>query len=108
LRYNNWQHDPYSLNSPGNAISSRFDLERNVSRQSCAGGLDTKVVGDVLIKSMKFQAQSGPTWDQQPVFTWSLSPVCQKSPKNGIPNVFNFDWVSFFQPSKFNDINKFD
>jgi hypothetical protein len=31
LRYNNWQHDSYSLNDPGNQISSRFDLEPTVS-----------------------------------------------------------------------------
>ena len=30
LRYNNWQHDAYSLGDPGNQISSRFDLEPTV------------------------------------------------------------------------------
>lgn len=92
LRYNNWQHDPYSLGSAGNQISSRFDLL--TEKPACSGGYDSKMVSWRSWKSMIMWAQSGPTHDQQPVFDWATAP-CPTASRVGLPAVYNFDWISF-------------
>ncbi|KAJ3440071.1 phospholipase b-related [Anaeramoeba flamelloides] len=101
MRYNNWEHDPLSNGSPGNAISSRKDLiDPNKTQpnpfllSSCFGGLDAKIGGYADLKKSQINAQMGPTHDQQPVFSWSNAPkCCDGVPHKGQPDTFDFDWI---------------
>jgi len=91
MRYNDWQNDPLSLGDPGNAISSRFDLE--VEGACTCGGIDSKVTSDTWIKKMKATGIDGPTYYEQPVFQWTAQ--FSSTPHYAQPNVFNFDWEIF-------------
>jgi hypothetical protein len=93
LRYNNWQKDSYAMGDPGNQISSRFDLEP--TKPDCMGGYDSKAVSHQTIRDMTIMAQSGPTHDLQPVFSWANSPACASNSRVGIPDVMNFGWIEF-------------
>jgi len=92
LRSNNFQRDPFSLGDATNAISARGDLDKNVS---LFGGVDTKVMEYQVAGEAGWTggawAQSGPTHDQQPPFSWEDFPV---APLHlGQPTVFNFPFV---------------
>jgi hypothetical protein len=97
MRYNDWQHDPYSLGSPVNQISARGDLKQHESQADCMGGIDSKIVDHSLIQHLVFVAQGGPTHDQLPPFVWSNSP-CRDQLHYGMPNVWNFNWF-YFRPN---------
>ncbi|KAJ3432284.1 phospholipase b-related [Anaeramoeba flamelloides] len=101
MRYNNWENDPLSNGSPGNAISSRKDLiDPNKTppnpflQASCFGGLDAKIGSYADLKKSQVNAELGPTHDQQPVFTWKNAPkCCDGVPHQGQPDIFDFDWI---------------
>eukprot|EP00029_Vermamoeba_vermiformis_P007958 TRINITY_DN358_c0_g1_i1.p1 TRINITY_DN358_c0_g1~~TRINITY_DN358_c0_g1_i1.p1 ORF type:complete len:527 (-),score=126.30 TRINITY_DN358_c0_g1_i1:97-1677(-) len=96
LRYNDFEHDPLAMGNPSYQLCSRFDLmPEGKGKHVCFGGTDTKVTDNTIIKNMIFEAQSGPTHNQQPVFSWSGTPVCDKIGHAGMPDAFNFDWVKF-------------
>jgi hypothetical protein len=95
LRYNDWQHDPYSEGHAGYSISSRFDLEK--TNPAASGGIDTKVTSHQLIKQMVFEAINGPTYQQQPVFEWTTQ---FHDMHVGQPNRFDFPFV-LMKPHKF-------
>jgi len=93
MRYNNYQNDPLSLEDPGNAISSRFDLE--TSGPNPFGGIDSKIASYNMINKFTAIAISGPTFYQQTAFDWS---AFESTPHYGQPEVFNFDWHTFHMP----------
>eukprot|EP00762_Andalucia_godoyi_P000474 ANDGO_03186.mRNA.1 Phospholipase B-like protein B len=97
LRYNNWQSDPLSLNSPSNAIMARNDLLPASAHRRLSGGIDTKTTNDVFIKQLRAQACAGPTHDQQSVFVWSEYEKLtnQTYPHYGQPDSFPFTFVDF-------------
>jgi hypothetical protein len=86
LQYNDYKSDPFSNNDPGNAISSRFDLEE--TKPAAFGGIDSKVVSAKLMENMQCLAISGPT-QQQPAFSWSAFPNVYHV---GLPEVWDFEW----------------
>lgn len=94
IRYNDWQNDALSLNDPANAIASRRDLEPNPSSIRAFGALDAKVSSWQLMTKHDgaMVAQSGPTADQQPPFSWSQFPGMQHP---GQPETFDFPFVRF-------------
>jgi len=99
MRYNDWQNDPLSEGNAGNGISSRFDLVKGTNHtnpfldQACFGGIDSKATSFSLFQDgMRVHAQSGPTYNQQPVFEWKNWP---KIPHYGQPPVFNFDFHEY-------------
>lgn len=96
MRYNNWEHDPLSLGSPGNAIAARFDLVKNVSTASPTGGIDTKIVGRAGCQAGVYEAVSGPTWGAPgvPMFEWATSRFASM-PHVGVPDAFNFTFTKF-------------
>lgn len=65
---------------------------------SAFGGIDSKVTSASLFKK-DFGAWgiSGPTYYEQPVFTWNSQ--WSSTPHAGQPQIFNFPWV-LFQPDK--------
>ncbi len=89
LRYNGWQWDPFSEGDPTNAISSRADLA-SPSERAAGGGIDSKITSYAMIRDMKAQAINGPTYYQQPIFTWD--PLWSNVTHTGCPTIFNFDW----------------
>jgi hypothetical protein len=92
MRYNNWEHDPLS-SGPWDAISARGDL--GPAPAWCGGGYDSKVSSVSLVRSgMGIIAQSGPTYQQQPVFSFSTTKApCFEG--KGLPNTWDFPWVQF-------------
>jgi len=104
MRYNDWQTDPLSQGNSGNAIASRFDLVNTTVVpnpwlvKAAFGGIDSKVTSARDAMKVIAQGVSGPTWDQQPVFSWApWSNVTHL----GMPEEFGFDWHKF-DPADFN------
>ncbi|EAL64426.1 phospholipase B-like protein [Dictyostelium discoideum AX4] len=95
MRYNDFQNDPLAYGDPGNQISSRFDLITPQNNASAAGGIDSKVTSLELINQFLMIAQSGPTHDQEPPFSWSSENWKNKYPTIGQPDTFDFEWVTF-------------
>lgn len=97
MRYNNWQHDPFSEGNPCNAISSRCDLVQGWSpnpatAQAAFGSTDGKITDYHAIQQMGAYIQSGPTWDIQPAFTWA-NQLWSAQPHDGQPTTFRFPWI---------------
>jgi len=90
MRYNGWQWDPLSLNSPGNSISSRFDLSS--SGAGPFGGVDSKLTSYEYIQNLIAEGICGPTYYQQKVFKWSDWPNVVQV---GMPNRYDFGWHTF-------------
>lgn len=89
LRYNDYQNDPLAKNDPMNAISPRKDLEP--TKAKTFGGIDSKVSSYSLVQKNVAAGQSGPTHDQQPVFTWANWPNVIHP---GMPETYDFPWVT--------------
>lgn len=106
-RYNDYQNDPLSgqgmapgYKTPFCAISSRGDLgDTDPSHAVIPGlghgdnaGIDSKIASakSVAAGSNNFWAQSGPTHDQQKVFTWATEPFDVLHGSQ--PAAFNFGW----------------
>jgi len=87
--------------SASNAISERGDLTPLSSNcaddvtQQNEGGIDLKYTTAKLMKNSKGLAsiaQSGPTYETQPVFQWSTSPFPERS-HVGMPDRWEFPYV---------------
>eukprot|EP00930_Biecheleria_cincta_P101505 TRINITY_DN93154_c0_g1_i1.p1 TRINITY_DN93154_c0_g1~~TRINITY_DN93154_c0_g1_i1.p1 ORF type:complete len:573 (+),score=69.68 TRINITY_DN93154_c0_g1_i1:82-1800(+) len=107
MRYNNWQHDPFSAagyggpaepHSPENAIAARNDLipkgssiPQQAANRGVHGNTDGKLVGRQDVLHLTFDFVVGPTSDTQPPFSWGgewgMVP-------EGQPKRFNFSWQS--------------
>ena len=78
MRYNDYQHDPYSEGSPTNAICARGDLR--ASHPSAGGCLDCKVSDVFMAKDLKSEVVNGPSSTAssygpgQKPFRWSENP----------------------------------
>lgn len=109
-RYNRWQDDPFAAagyggqgepRSPENQIAARFDLipshesgsQAHPERRSAFGNIDAKMVSSSDVKNMRFEGVSGPTHDDQPVFSYVGE--WASSPHHGQPTTFDFDWLTF-------------
>eukprot|EP01012_Entosiphon_sulcatum_P051980 TRINITY_DN713_c0_g1_i1.p1 TRINITY_DN713_c0_g1~~TRINITY_DN713_c0_g1_i1.p1 ORF type:complete len:532 (+),score=78.48 TRINITY_DN713_c0_g1_i1:20-1615(+) len=89
LRYNDWENDPLSHQNSVYAISARADLKK--SGPSCFGGIDTKAISATAYHNNRVVlAQSGPTHDQQPAFSYDKMPC---SNHEGQPTNWQFPWV---------------
>eukprot|EP01012_Entosiphon_sulcatum_P050606 TRINITY_DN69491_c0_g1_i1.p1 TRINITY_DN69491_c0_g1~~TRINITY_DN69491_c0_g1_i1.p1 ORF type:complete len:546 (+),score=119.16 TRINITY_DN69491_c0_g1_i1:26-1663(+) len=88
MRYNDWQKDPYSLGNSDNAICARGDL----STEARAGGCyDTKATNFQRIKKLHCEAINGPTYQDQPAFSWT-GPFATDA-HIGLPLVYNFTFI---------------
>jgi len=95
MRYNDFEHDPISQGNPAWAISSRHDLSK--SNPGAFGATDCKITSwtQMQLPNINYDAVSGPTHDQQPVFVWSKSvPAIWMTPHHGQPDSWPFDWQS--------------
>jgi hypothetical protein len=97
MRYNQWKTDPLSNQDPVlGAVSARADFDPS---PAAFGGVDAKVIslraladGDTL-----WAAVSGPTTQGQPPFSW-LAPPFVNITRNGVPDTFDFPWISVAAP----------
>jgi hypothetical protein len=64
LRYNDYEHDPFSDGSPFNSICSRGDLAKVPHLGGC---YDTKAMDRQMFLDMKAWVINGPTAQDQPV-----------------------------------------
>jgi hypothetical protein len=62
----------------------------DVQEPEVEGGIDTKLTGAALVDKLLVWAISGPTYEQQPAFSWDAWPAVNH---DGQPTVFEFDWV---------------
>ncbi|EGG16829.1 phospholipase B-like protein [Cavenderia fasciculata] len=92
MQYNYYKYDPLSLGSPSNSISSRADLLPN---PVAFGGVDSKITSSQLIQTLSCSAISGPTHQGLPYFQYSSNPIFNSTSHIGLPDIWNFDWVSF-------------
>jgi len=94
MRRNAFPEENILPNEPGHAISARLDLDQRSHIPN--GGIDSKVINRCLMKELQCQAESGPSHDKQPVFSWT-SPAGGELfpgwPHLGMPNSWNFGWV---------------
>jgi hypothetical protein len=58
------------------------------------GNIDAKIVSREDVLAMRFEAVSGPTHDDQPVFEWN-SVTSALAPHYGQPTRFDFSWENF-------------
>jgi hypothetical protein len=100
MRYNDWQHDPLAQGNSGNAVASRFDLvnQTHVANPwlvaNAFGGTDSKIASaSATLQDFRAWAISGPTYYQQPVFTWDSK--WANVTHLGHPTTFFFDWQFF-------------
>lgn len=113
LRYNDFEHDPISVMGCGqdppysavNAIAARADLNKKKGDyvipdvgHGDLGGIDGKYTrlswmraANLQNGSLPLAAISGPTYDQQPPFTFSNSSV--RVDHLGYPDVWMFPWI---------------
>ncbi|EFA82802.1 phospholipase B-like protein [Heterostelium album PN500] len=92
MRYNNYQKDPISQGNPSYSICSRFDLIKD--KPILLGGTDSKVINYKLMKEQIIVAINGPTTDNQPPFNWNNFPQFTNTTHIGMPDEYNYDWVS--------------
>lgn len=97
MQYCGYPQDPLSLGSPGNCISSRYDLTHPASGSPPAfGGIDSKVTSGQLARNLSTLAINGPTHSGQPVFTWNNATFA-KLPHNMMPSTFDFEYTAMHQ-----------
>jgi len=97
MRRNRWPHENVDEadNQPDHAIAARGDLDHDHPNPN--GGVDAKVTNFCLAKRLMADAVSGPTSATQKPFRWtdaaSGKELYPGTPHDGLPNVWNFDWV---------------
>ena len=128
MRYNDFQHDPLSTVGCGtsppfsaeNAIAARDDLNpQNGTYPIGALGFRDHIQTDVKYTTWAYMmgkqsvldpaapvtapltaiAQSGPSYDTQPVFAFSASAFSTLA-HDGMPDVWQFPWVAMTWPLK--------
>jgi len=87
MRDNKFQTDPFSKGNSGNAICSRGDLRATPGLSGC---YDSKVTSYSLFKTLSAEAINGPTYQDQPVFSWKPEFT---NAHHGQPTTFNFPWI---------------
>ncbi|KAF0978251.1 hypothetical protein FDP41_002766 [Naegleria fowleri] len=92
IRKNDYQSDPFSDGDACHQIAARCDLNPPNKRSQAFGAIDAKVTDIQMAKTNTAVAQSGPTHDQQPVFTWN-SQWDKVNIHTDQPVSFGFDWV---------------
>jgi hypothetical protein len=111
IRLNRFQDDPVAemgckrgAHSGANAIAARADLtDPNVDCEDGGQGdyaaVDGKYTSASLLAggSLVAWAQSGPSYDDQPVFAFSNTTVGD-IPHTGMPNAWAFPWVRMAWP----------
>jgi hypothetical protein len=112
LRWNKFSTDPVTVENPDpytqanpattGALASRGDL--NPITEMGPGPTNSVATNAVLMSKALLErgevlAIGGPTTDDQPPFKWSEAPeVIQDIPHQGVPDSWNFDWVTFALP----------
>jgi len=95
-RYNDYESDPLSGGDPVlGAVAARGDLQAG-SKATPFGAVDSKTVsaGDLgATGNAELHFISGPTTDQQTPF--SFTPEFSGVVRDGVPDRWDFDWVSF-------------
>jgi len=69
MQYNDYKNDPLSNKDPGQSIASRFDLDPD--DPTTEGAYDAKITSHSWMSKFTASIISGPTHEQQPVFTWN-------------------------------------
>eukprot|EP00195_Chlamydomonas_chlamydogama_P006390 CAMPEP_0202898474 /NCGR_PEP_ID=MMETSP1392-20130828/6989_1 /ASSEMBLY_ACC=CAM_ASM_000868 /TAXON_ID=225041 /ORGANISM="Chlamydomonas chlamydogama, Strain SAG 11-48b" /LENGTH=648 /DNA_ID=CAMNT_0049584415 /DNA_START=109 /DNA_END=2053 /DNA_ORIENTATION=- len=105
LRLNRYQDDPLSGGRPNDAIASRYDLEPLPSSKPANwtarpfGAVDGKIATWEDFPSRRTHAICGPTYDDQPPFSWSefeSGSEAAQGARNyshvGVADLFDFEW----------------
>jgi len=103
MRYNDYKNDPLSRcdctppYSGENAISCRSELNPKDGKYPFGalgfrdhGATDMKATNSEMMKSLKFRAISGPTYDPLPVFDWRTTVLKDTVRHFGQPNEWRF------------------
>ena len=91
MRYNDYNVDGIENNDPCWAIMCRGDLYSGDEKAGGFGGIDTKIANLEMLKDVYSIIQSGPTHDQQPVFSWMQFP---NTSHYGLPPKYDFKWIT--------------
>jgi Phospholipase B len=112
MRYNAFQTDPVGTQgctngarSASNAIAERGDL--TPAGDGCIDDIGQQDEGATDVKATSYKMMmenggkftslviSGPTtYNNQPVFCWSTSPFNTNTPHDGLPDCYDFPWVT--------------
>jgi len=94
MRYNDFKNDPLSFGNPANAIASRIDLDGK--SPICMGAYDAKISSYNNIKDGNtIHIIAGPTYDNQTSFQFSNATSVCKNKREGLPDLYKFDWYAF-------------
>jgi len=94
MQRNKWPHE-IGAGPPDHAIAARGDLAPGKAADP-NGGVDSKVTNACLAKKLSADAIAGPTHDGQKPFKWTDpkgKDLFPDYPRDGLPDVWNFDWV---------------
>jgi hypothetical protein len=96
MQRNRWPHevDGGEANTPDHAIAARGDLDKESPNPN--GAVDSKVTNFCLAKRLQCDAISGPSHSTQKPFQWTDGHGKQlypNAPHDGMPDLWNFDWV---------------
>lgn len=90
---NDYPDEGVEPSEPGHTIAARLDLDPQDPIPN--GAIDVKVTSFQLFSQSQCQAISGPSYEQQQPFEWTVSG--EESfpgwPHEGLPNTYEFDWV---------------
>jgi hypothetical protein len=96
MRYNDWNHDPRSLNCPMNQIAARGDLSPEgdpMCLRGAFGAVNAKIASSARVPQFSVDLVVGPTHDSMPVFSWTPEFVSKfPVPHYGQAQVYNFTW----------------
>lgn len=90
MRMNHYNMDDPLSPTPDAAIAARGDLMPE--NPTAGGAIDCKIVNSEMVKSMTVNLISGPTYDNQPVFSWTGQ--WDSVSHYGLPTAFNFGWYN--------------
>lgn len=103
MRYNDWQHDPLSLNCPMHQLASRGDLSPPNNPEcyrNAFGAVNAKITSSSRASNFEANIIAGPTHDTQPVFSWTPEIEAQfPTAHYGQPKTFDFYWQTVRSPS---------
>ena len=102
IRYNDFRNDAMSRGDACNQISARCDLNSGLAH-TLSGGIDGKVSSISLIRtesSPLFWAQQGPSYDDQPPYSWKNFKPSVRYPRvpkhvGQIEGNFTYEWKLF-------------
>lgn len=104
LTHNDYQHDSFSANCSGLAISARHDLQTSACPAwwgpewtSASGGFDCKITCFSFMQRLEASINTGPSHGTQSPFQFSTAKLSKPIYTLDLPDLYNFPFVRVWQ-----------